>query len=472
MKIKQIFDEINSVSGDKAKMAILEKHKDNDLLKEVLYLCKSKRVKYYLKQIPDYEPDNSGSAESLAWGIHGLVAISDREYTGHDATKWLQTILSGLDADDAYIIERIIDKDPKIGMGTTFINKVFGEYIEETPYMGAISFDEKKARAIFSGGKKGLSQIKMDGRYCNAIITDGFVELESRSGEPTILTDALFVKELATLKNCVLNGELTIKGVPRYESNGIIASLIDICGKRSERSFNENFKKVAAFEKKHGPMEEWLNRITYTVWDTITHDEYLTKKSEVPYQQRLTNCLNILESAGNPDKVRLIESRFVSSYREAMEHFQEVLGSEVDGVPEEGTILKAIDGEWKDGKPVWQIKLKIEMNVDLKIVGFNYGTKGTKNENLISSLICESSDGRLVTQPQGLKEADMQYITSNQDKLLGSIIEVKCSGLSNDSTGAYSLMYPAFKSFRDDKNVADSLNDIITNEKMIKGVIV
>ena len=55
-------------------------------------------------------------------------------------------------------------------MGTTFINKVFKDLIEETPYMGAISFDEKKAREVFKKGKGGFSQIKMDGRYCNAII--------------------------------------------------------------------------------------------------------------------------------------------------------------------------------------------------------------------------------------------------------------------------------------------------------------
>lgn len=471
MKIKQIFDEINSVSGDKAKMAILDKYKDNDLLKEVLYLCKSKRVKYYLKQLPDYEPDNSGSAESLAWGIHGLVAISDREYTGHDATKWLQTILSGLDADDAYIIERIIDKDPKIGLGTTFINKVFGEYIEDTPYMGAISFDEKKAKAIFNGGKKGVSQIKMDGRYCNAIITDGFVELESRSGEPTILTDAFFLTELSKFDNCVLNGELTIKGVPRYESNGIIASLIDICGKRGERSYQENFKKVAAFEKKHGPMEEWINRITYTVWDTITNEEYLAKKSNVPYSKRLANCRNLLIKAGDPLMVNLIESRVVSSYAEAMAHFQEVLATEVDGVPQEGTILKAIDGEWKDGKPVWQIKMKLEMNVDLRITGFNYGKKGTKNEHVISSFNAESEDGKIVTSPQGLTEEMMKYVTENQDKLLSAIIETKCNGLSKDVNGNYSLLYPAFKYVRDDKTKADTLEDVIKNENMVKNLI-
>jgi len=355
-------------------------------------------------------------------------------------------------------------------MGTTFINKVLGDIIEDTPYMGAISFDEKKAKTIFNNGKKGVSQIKMDGRYCNAIIRNGDVELESRSGEPTILTDALFLTELSKFDDCVLNGELTIKGIPRYESNGIIASLIDICGKRSERTYDEHFKKLAAFEKKHGPIEEWLSKISYTVWDTITIDEYFDKKSKNPYNQRLSNCQKLLTKAGDPKMVQLIESRLVSSYAEAMAHFQEVLSTEVDGVPQEGTILKAIDGEWKDGKPNTCVKMKLEMNVDLKITGFNYGKKGTKNEHVISSFNTESEDGKIITSPQGLTEDMMKYVTENQDKLLGIIIECKCNGLSKDVNGNHSLLYPAFKSFRDDKTKADTLEDVINNENMCKGL--
>ena len=79
----------------------------------------------------------------------------------------------------------------------------------------------------------------MDGRYCNAIIRAGEVELESRQGEPTIVTGAKFVEELTQLDDCVLNGELTMDGIPRYESNGIIASIIDICGKKESRTDKE-----------------------------------------------------------------------------------------------------------------------------------------------------------------------------------------------------------------------------------------
>lgn len=472
MKIKEIFDEINSVSGDKDKMAILSKYKTNGLLKTVLYFCKSKRVKFYIKQIPDYETSPDAGSPLNIWTLPSALAsldryIAKRSLTGQDAIDMLKTILSNLPKDDAYIIERIIDKDPKIGMGTTFINKALGDIIEETPYMGAISFDEKKAKAIFNDGKRGLSQIKMDGRYCNAIIRNGDVELESRSGEPTIITDALFIKELSKFEDCVLNGELTIKGIPRYESNGIIASLIDISGKYSERTYDENFKKIAAFEKKHGPMEEWINRIIYTVWDTITIDEYFEKKSKTPYFVRLNNAEKLI-ALSDAKMVQLIESKIVSSYAEAMAHFQEVLSSEVDGIPQEGTILKSIDGEWKDGKPSHQIKMKLEMDVDLKVVGFNYGTKGSKNEHVISSLSCESSDGLVKTRPQGIKEDMMKEITENQDKWLGKIVQVKCNGLSSNVDGEYSLMYPAFIMLRDDKNTCDSLASIKDIENMKK----
>lgn len=468
MTIKQIFDEIASTSGNNAKIDILRKYQDNELLKRVLYMANSKRVKFFIKQLPSYIPDNNGG-ENLEWALDGLSFIINRTYTGSDAINWLVTLLSGVSSDDAYIIERIIEKDCKIGMGTTFMNKVFKDLIEDTPYMGAISFDEKKARAIFAKGGRGISQIKMDGRYCNAIIRGGEVELESRSGETTHVTGAKFLAELANFEDCVLNGELTMDGVPRYESNGMIASIIDICGKKSERTEKEHAKKLEAFEKKHGSFEEALNSIRYTVWDTISIDEYFNKSSKTPYLNRLGNVERIIREGGST-MVKMIESRMVHSYKEAMDHFQEVLATEVDGVPQEGTILKSETGDWKDGKPTWQIKMKLEMDVDLVIVGFNYGTKGTKNENVISSLNCETSDGLLKTRPQGIKEDMMKFITENQDNLMGKVVQVKCNGLSHDKDGNYSLLYPAFMMVREDKNTCDSLESIKEIENMVKSL--
>lgn len=215
MIIKQIFDEIAAESGNNAKVDILRKYSDNELLKKVLYMANSKRVKFYIKRIPEYTTQIFEPSRDLNWGLNFLGSISNREVSGNEALTLLVNVLSNLQPEDAHIIERIIEKDCKIGMGTTFMNKVFKGLIEDTPYMGAVSFDEKKARKIFENGGKGISQIKMDGRYCNAVIRSGEVEMESRQGEPTILTGAKFLGELTSFEDCVLNGELTMAPIEK-----------------------------------------------------------------------------------------------------------------------------------------------------------------------------------------------------------------------------------------------------------------
>lgn len=468
MKIKQIFDEIATESSTKKKVEILSKYSDNKLLKRVLYLANSKRIKFYIKQIPEYKLLTNDYL-SLEDAIDKLNLIINRSVTGNEALNFLQEILSNLSSEDAHIIERIIDKDCKIGMGTTFINKVFPNLIEKTPYMGAISFDEEKARKIFDDNEYAFSQIKMDGRYMNAIVRSGDVECESRQGEPTILNGALFIEELSTLTDGVYNGELTMgPTISRYESNGIIASLIDIIGKKNERTEKEHSNKVSNFVEKHKlTIDEALSMIVFTVWDMITIDEYFATKSDTPYDLRLNKLIDILgvDEISKFINIKLIETVIVYTYSAAMSHFQRMLS---DG--EEGTILKSPSGGWKNGKPNFQVKLKLEMHVDLVITGFNYGTSGTKNENLISSLNAESSDGLIKTRPQGITEDMMEYITENQENLLGKIIEVKCSGLSKDIDNNHSLLYPALSKIRDDKDTADSLVEVIKNEQMIKGL--
>jgi len=463
MKIKQIFDEIASESSTKKKVEILSKYKDNDLLKQVLYLANSKRIKFYIKQIPSYTPQPEGYGGNLSKVVEThLKIIYNREVTGNAAIEHLANILSSLDADDSYIVERIIEKDCKINLGTSLINKVFPKLIEETPYMGAKSYDEKLVKKIFENGGKAYSQIKMDGRYCNAIIRSGEVELESRQGEPTILTGAKFLNELSRINDCVLNGELTMKGVSRYESNGIIASLISISKKKIDGE--DVTKEIQKFEEKHMSYQEALDAIIFTIWDRVEIDEYFNQYSKIPYYIRFDGVIEILQYVYKPfTNLAFVETMVVDSYEEAIKHFQEVLNR-----GEEGTILKSTKGEWKDGKPNWQVKMKLEMDVDLKIVGFNYGTG--KNANVISSVNAESADGKVFTRPTGINEEMMRYITDNQDKLLGTILEVKCCGLSSDSDGNYALLHPVFKTLRDDKNTCDTLESIKEIEAMAKGL--
>jgi hypothetical protein len=53
----------------------------------------------------------------------------------------------------------------------------------------------------------------------------------------------------------------------------------------------------------------------------------------------------------------------------------------------------------------------------------------------------------------------MSYITNHQDELLGTILEIKFSGISQDSSGNYSVYHPVYKMLRTDKTIANTLQE-------------
>lgn len=455
MTIKQIFDEIAAESGTNEKMNILKKYKDNELLVKVLYLANSKRVKFFLKQIPEYKMNANYMTNWLTHKVlEELKALSNRTVTGHAAIAHLKSVLENLCPEDAYIIERIIEKDCKIGMGTRNINKVIPDLIEKTGYMGCKPYSRKAIDKLLAGGAC-YSQEKMDGRFVNIVVQGGEVLNESRQGEPTLLDNPAFISELEQLDDCVLNAELTMDGVERYQSNGIIASLISIATKMGDGK--DVTKEMKKFEAKHMPYRDALDAVRVTAWDILTLDEYYTRTCTRPYDERLVELKLAIQGF---NMLSVVETRTVRTVAEVMAHFVEVVGR--NG---EGTVVKSTDGVWADKKPNYQIKVKKELNLDLRITGFNYGTKGTKNEHLISSVNVESQDGKLTTSPTGLSEEEMEFVTENQATLLDKILEVKCSGVSQDSEGNYSALHPVYKHIRDDKDCANTLEECIEIDK-------
>jgi len=459
MTIKQIFTEIANESSTNEKMNILSKYKENKLLSRVLYMANSKRVKFYIKQIPEYTVPNwlegVDSDELLRGALDDLSKLSERTLTGHAGIAHLKNILETIDEDSSYIIERVIEKDCKINMGTRNINKVIPGLIEKTGYMGCKPYSRDLIEKLLAKGTA-YSQEKMDGRFLNMIVQGGEAQNESRQGEPTILEDPLFMTELVQMDDCVMNGELTMEGIDRYESNGIVSSLITIATKKSKGK--DASKDIAKLEKKHLPYDEALKLIRVGVWDMITVDEYFTRKSTRPYKTRLKELREAVEGFKT---ISVVETREVNTVQEVMDHFVEVV--ERNG---EGTVVKSMDGNWVDTKPSHQIKVKKEINLDLRIVGFNYGTG--KNSELISSLNVISEDGLLKTSPTGISEDDMKYITEHQDELMNQIMEMKCSGLSQDSEGNYSALHPVYKKIRDDKDTANTLEECIEIDKSVQ----
>ena len=461
----EIIEKLRATSGTNDKRAILKENKDNILFQKVLTYTFDPRLTFNIKKIPETNYNNGELPLEDAFEF--LDNLANRTYTGQRGIEFLANLLSRLNTEDAQTVKWIIAGDFKAGFGVSLVNDEMKPFqVYEVPYMGAISYNEKKLDNIFDKHPYAYSEVKYDGRYLNTVLENDSVFTESRGGNPNPLMGAL-VQESKEFREAagfdgVLNGELMIKDmIDRYKANGIISSFVSI----AQKDFDgvDITKERAKFIKRHEmTLEEARDRISLVVWDYVPIEDYRNSLSE---EARSTRIVRLEEILAKAPVFKMAEYKIVNNKEEAIQHFLEMLAR-----GEEGTILKGANGEWKDGKPVHQMKMKVEIDLDLRIVGFNYGTVGTKNEGVISSLNVESECGLLKTSPQGLKEKDMVYFTENMDYLMGKLIEVKCSGISHDSEFNYSLLYPVYKRVRDDKEHGDTLEKCIEIENGVTGL--
>jgi ATP-dependent DNA ligase len=303
----------------------------------------------------------------------------------------------------------------------------------------------------------------MDGRYANAIVTEE-VLMESRQGEITLLGNTFDTTLLGNKKrDFVLNGELIIRDVNRYESNGIIASIISI-NKKDANGQDTSKDRKKFLEKYQATVEELQAKVSYVVWDIISLDEYNNGFSLKTYKERLSELESYLKELGS-DRIMLVEYKEVKSLDEATVDFYEKVANN-----EEGTVLKGLSTQWRDGKHDGQIKVKLVMGAELLIKDYNQGKPNTRFKNTLGSLQCQSQDGLLLTDPAGITDEMRDEIWNNRENLLGTVVEVQCSGISRTDNG-YSMLHPRFIKLRDDKVVANTLDEIIEIENSIKQIV-
>jgi DNA ligase-1 len=141
---------------------------------------------------------------------------------------------------------------------------------------------------------------------------------------------------------------------------------------------------------------------------------------------------------------------------EALAHYREMLDAGM-----EGTIIKNATGIWKDTTSKDQVKMKLDIDVDLVIMGFNAGNG--KNEATFGSIVCQTSDGLLEVNISGFTDDVRLEVHNNRDQLLGTIVTVKGNSIMppTGNNTKYSLFLPRFAEFRTDKTVADDLAKVI-----------
>ncbi len=431
---------VRATASKNEKLAILEKNKDDADLREFLRVCYEPRINFYQSKVDMSQvSDVKDKFQHTTFGRELLAKVVDqlngRKVTGNEAKWWLADLYSRLNADwERELLSMLIERDVKAGFSESTINKVWADTVTDIPYMRC-SLPKDAKVDTFPWGDGVFSQIKADGMFANVTRNhDGSVRIESRNGSPfplDQLTDLVNDVVAHVFTGYQIHGELLVarngEVLPRQEGNGMLNKVL-----------------------KGGELPTGCV-VLYDAWDLIPLDRAVTKgKWTLPYKERFKNLAEMLKS-GTPT-IRLIETKIVHSFQRAQSHYQEALARGL-----EGTIIKHPEMEWKDGTSKHQVKMKLEFEVELKVVGYNEGTG--KAAGSLGSLQCESACGKLkVNVGSGFTDKMRADIWARKD--LNVITAKSNSIMPPENKDTYSLFLPIFLEERLDKREADSLERI------------
>ena len=433
--LKDILNELNESNSSNYKLDILKKYKDNSELKKLLELTYN-RNKYnfnvskncIIKDNPSIlESNGSKTVDEL---LSALEILGEGTIRGNEAHQFVCNHLKCLDNDNKEIFLNVLGRDLKIGLNVKSINKVFKNLIPKPNYMRCAVLSEKTLKKI---NFPAFIQLKMDGTYREIHVADGQVTGKTRSGEEYF--NPVLFKEMENFPNGYYTGELTIDGESRFTGNGLINSL------------NPPYEKI-----------------TFTVWDYLTDDDYL-EKSKTPYYSRFESLSDIIEKH-NSNRVKLVPNHEVNSIDEALKYVSDWMEQGL-----EGGVLKDKNNVFKNGTSGTQLKIKLKVDAEMRITGFTDGTIGTKREGKIGAIQFSNDEGTIKGQCSGFSDEELDLFTKNKDNLIGKIISVEFNDIvKSENNDYYALSHPRFIEIRNDKDETDTLEKVIQLRDMAKSL--
>ena len=118
----------------------------------------------------------------------------------------------------------------------------------------------------------------------------------------------------------------------------------------------------------------------------------------------------------------------------------------------EGIMIKELEAPYICKRSTDWMKWKPTITVDLEVIGIEEGTG--RNLGRLGALVCEGmDDGKHITVNvgSGFSDEDRDDYWNNSNDVVGRTAEIMCDVITQNRDGTYSLRFPRFIRFRDDK---------------------
>lgn len=421
-RLNECFIELNLTNSSNEKMEILRKYDDCKnyfLYSQHPYWQYGVTSKTIQKRIPDHIVGETKYSNLFEL----LNALKKREITGHAALDACINFINCTIDDTSHIdlIYQILDKNIKVRMGTSLINKVWLDLIPEFDVALANKYEDYENKINFEK-ELWFASRKLDGVRTICRIENGIVNFYSRNGKEFFTLDRL--------KNSIINSEL-------INYNIVLDGEMCIVDENDE----ENFSQIVGDIKRK---DYTIENPKFKVFDILELNDFDIKKGRTIYSIRYQTLKDICSN--------------ISSYIDVVE--QEIVKSKADLDSKrnyaaehgwEGLILrKDVPYEGKRTKYLLKCKFFKEEDFIIKEVEigpFRIIDKKTKLEKEIQTMTAVTIlyKGNKVNVGSGWSLAERERYFNNPELLIGSTINVQYFEICKDKTGKESLRFPTKK---------------------------
>lgn len=387
-------------------------------------------VTFGIKQIPT---TNNISTADNPWQDFAdlLYQLKRRELTGHAARDAVAAISQRFTSDDwNNFCVGVLTKDLRAGISDKTINKICKRTKYEVPVFGCQLATSCEDRPEMAGVKR--LEPKLDGVRVLMICSPAGVLSYSRNGklfenfghiEQQLLDHMPELVARTGHDNFVLDGEVV------------------------GESFQALMKQA---RKKEGAQ---ATDCVFHVFDFIPMVDFTRGHWNAPLKTRLKMGLEKIEwTVDKMPNVELLTSHTVdldtSEGRDQLERYAR------DSVEQgyEGIMIKSLEAPYECKRNTFWLKWKPTITVDLPIVDMEEGTG--RNSGRLGAFICSGWDGDrqiTVNVGSGFSDEDRDDYWQNRSTVIGRTAEVLCDSVTKNQDGTYSLRFPRFVRFRDDK---------------------
>ena len=400
-----------------------------------LFNCYQAYNPYYVfgvKKVPETKGlEGKSNPWPKFWAM--LEGLRLRTLTGHNAKTAIEFMSEQFDSVEwNNLARRVIIKDLRCGISEKTLNKVLGNTEWKIPvFTCQLATDSEKHVAKMTGHKR-LEQ-KLDGVRVLAVVTKTTVNLYSRNGKPFDNFPHI-VESLEDIKNKFAR---LLQAWP----HGFILD-----GEIIGESFQALMKQA---QRKSDVQTDGM---TYSVFDWLPLVDFERGFSNAQQQKRLDVLEGYREVFESTDCVRLMDGINVDLDTAEGHDVMHRYATDAVDAGFEGIMIKDLGAPYECRRSTFWMKLKPVYDYDLKVIAVEEGTG--RNVGKLGALVCEGTDDdRLIrcNVGTGLTDAQRDDYWTNRSVIIGQTAVVLADAVTQNQDGSYSLRFPRFKTFRDDK---------------------